>query len=162
MKNEKTKNKKFLSLLLSLLMAASVTTAFASCGETEETTDTETDSGTEDEVVTEPEEDDEVVVEGKQLIINKSFDLNTNDATKPIVTSVTGWTRATNSVSSGTAPSSEAASGAINVSAEGWADLTTSGLDGVLPKDLTEEQAAEKSLISKVMKPFWESLLKLR
>ena len=144
MKNEKTKNKKFLSLLLSLLMAASVTTAFASCGETEETTDTETDSGTEDEVVTEPEEDDEVVVEGKQLIINKSFDLNTNDATKPIVTSVTGWTRATNSVSSGTAPSSEAASGAINVSAEGWADLTTSGLDGVLPKDLTEEQAAEK------------------
>ena len=141
--NEKTNKKKFLALLLSLLMATSVTTAFAACGEKEETTDTETDTEKEEEVVTEPEEDDEVVVEDKEIIINKAFDQNTGDETKPIVTSVTGWTRATNSVSSGSAPSSESASGVIDVSEEKWKDLTTSALD-VSPAELTEEQAKEK------------------
>ncbi len=145
--NEKTNKKKFLALLLSLLMATSVTTAFAACGEPEETTDTETDTETEEEVVTEPEEDEEVVVEDKEIIVNKAFDQNTDEETKPIVTSVTGWTRATNSVSSGSAPSSEAASGVIDVSAEKWKDLTTSALD-VSPAELTEEQAKEK----------WESM----
>lgn len=142
--NEKTSKKKFLALLLSLLMASSVTAAFASCGKTEDdtTADTETEEPVEPEV-TEPEEDTEEVVDNKEIITNNLFNSASYDATKPIVTSVSGWTRATNSVSSGTAPSSEAASGVIDVSEEKWKDLTTSGID-VSPKDLTEEQAKEK------------------
>lgn len=138
---EKTSKKKFLALLLSLLMTASLTTAFTACGKTDE--EPETDGETEEEVVTEPEEDNEVVVEDKEIIVNKSFDASAYDKTKPIVTSVTGWTRATNSTSSGSAPSSEAASGIIDVSEDKWKDLTTSGID-VSPADLTEEQAKEK------------------
>ncbi len=138
--NEITSKKKFLALLLSLLMASSVATVFASCDKTDdETADTETEETTD----TEPEEDTEEVVNEKDLITNSLFNSASYDATKPIVTSVSGWTRSTNSVSSGTAPSSEAASGVIDVSTEKWKDLTTSGID-VDPATLTEEQAKEK------------------
>ncbi|MBE5744917.1 MAG: hypothetical protein E7355_02140 [Clostridiales bacterium] len=133
MKRHEKNSKKFLALLLSLLMATSVTTAFAACDKTEDpTTDTET---------VEPEKDEEVVVEEKELITNMKFDSDTDDKTKPIITSVTGWTRSNNSPSSGSAPSSESASGVVDTAK--WADLTTSGID-VAPKDLTEAQAKEK------------------
>ncbi|MBQ9113852.1 MAG: hypothetical protein IJY05_02905 [Clostridia bacterium] len=138
MKGNEKNSKKFLALLLSLLMATSVTVAFSSCDEDEEETDTSTETETETE-----EDDEEVVVDDNELIINSTFALNAYDAAKPVVTSMTGWTKTTNSVSSGTAPSSDAASGIIDVDEDKWKDLTTSGID-VSPAELTEEQAAEK------------------
>ncbi len=138
MKGKEKTSKKFLALLLSLLMTASVGVAFTACDN-----DEESDSTTDTETETDKDEDDEVVVTDEELIVNSTFALNKYDETKPIVTSTTGWTRSTNSVASGTASASDAASGVIDVNDEKWADLTTTGID-VAPKDLTEEQAKAK------------------
>ncbi len=135
MKRTQKNSKKFLALLLSLLMTASVSVAFSACDDnTDDTTDTDTETST----------DEEVVTDEKELISNSTFTLNPYDATKPIITNTTGWSRATNSVASGVASTSDAASGIIDVDSEKWADLTTSGLSGVEAKNLTEAQAKEK------------------
>ncbi len=134
MKEKEKSSKKFLALLLSLLMSMSVVTAFTACDE-EESSNTTTEEETED--------DDDVVVDDEELITNSTFELNKYDAKKPIITSTTGWSRSTNSVASGTAVASEAASGIIDVEDEKWKDLTTTGID-VAPEELTEEQAKEK------------------
>jgi len=135
--NEKNRKKKFLALLLSMLMATSMTVAFSACddeAETDNSTNTETEK---------KEDDEEVVLDKSELITNSLFSKNAYDASKPIITSVTGWTRARNSTSSGTASESDAASGIIDVDEEKWNDLTTSGID-VAPDTLTEDQAKEK------------------
>ncbi len=136
MKRKQKNSKKVLALLLSFLMAASMGAALTACGETDET-ETDTDSS-------ESTTDEDVVIDEEELISNATFALNPYDSLKPIVTNTTGWSRATNSVASGVASTSDAASGIIDVASDKWEDLTTSGLTGVLAKDLSEEQAAEK------------------
>ncbi len=135
MKRKEKNSKKVLAFLLSFLMTASIGTAFAACGDTTE--ETETDS--EDTNV-----DEDVVSDNEELISNATFALNPYEELKPIVTNTTGWTRSTNSVASGVASTSDAASGIIDVNSEKWLDLTTSNLTGVTAADLTEEEAAEK------------------
>ena len=133
---EKNRKNKFLALLLSMFMATSVSVAFSSCGDDEEETDSSTSTETE-------KDDEEVVLDKDELISNALFSKNAYDASKPIVTSVTGWTRSRNSTTSGTASESDSASGIIDVDEEKWKDLTTSGID-VAPETLTEDEAKAK------------------
>ena len=135
MRKIKAKNKnKLLALFLSTMMLSSAA-AFAACSEDEATTDGD-DTTTED--TTEVEDDG-------LLITNGGFEtFNTNDGLNLIGTSVNGWTRSTNTATSGSALSSKAASGIVDTSAAAWDDLTLSKLGELKASELTEEQAAEK------------------
>ena len=126
---EQSKHKKFLALLLSLMMVSTAGAAFASCGSDGSSSSS---SGSETEVT----ETDESVIK------NGSFEYNSNDDTTLIITSASGWSRSTNSATSGSASSSQAASGIVDTSSEAWDNLTKSNLTGDLkPEALTVDQA---------------------
>lgn len=121
MKNSYKKSKKnLLALCLSVLMLGTGAAAFAACSD--ETTDSSSTSDTSstEEVTT---------VNDDGLIKNADFKIGTDVEDKdltPIFTSVSDWSRSVNSVSSGTALSSKAASGVIDTAKDAWDDLTTS------------------------------------
>ena len=122
MKNSYKKSKKnLLALCLSVLMLTSGAAAFAACS------DDVTDSSSSSEDTT--TEDVSTTVNDDGLIQNADFKIGTDSEDKdltPIFTSVSNWSRSVNSVSSGTALSSKAASGVVNTSADAWNNLTTS------------------------------------
>ncbi len=121
----KNRKKNLLALCLSVMMLSSVT-AFAACKDTESSTDSSTSSTTE-----------EVKEDG--LIKNAGFE--TFDEDDAINTSVTGWTKATTSITGSNALSSKAASGIIDLDKEAWQNLTGSNVD---VSALTEESAKAK------------------
>ena len=125
---------KFLALWLSVMMLSSTAAALAACAEEETTTDDESTSTESTESTSTPKD--------TGIIKNMGFELDLEDEEKPILTSVTGWTRAVNSATSGSALSSKAASGVIDTA--NWADLTTSNLGDLKIDDLVadEEKAA--------------------
>lgn len=129
--NNETRKRKFLALFLSLMMAASTAVAFASCNN---------DDNSDDDGTTEEEE---VVLDDDSPINNGTFSAYTNkDGLTPIGKTVTGWSKSTYQASSGSAVSSDAESGVIDVSDDGWQQLTGTGID-VAPNTLTEKQAEE-------------------
>lgn len=112
----KKRKNKLLALCLSAMMISSVA-AFASCTDSSSTDSSSSSSSSE----AASEEKD------TGLIKNAGFEtFNTNNGLNAIGTSVTGWSPSVNSVSSGSARSSKAASGIVDLSEAAWKDLTTS------------------------------------
>ena len=125
----KNRKKKFLALCLSALMLSSVA-AFASCKDSDAT---DSSSSSSSSASTSEEKD-------TGLIKNAGFE--TYNASNAINTSATGWSRSVNSVTSGSALSSKAASGIIDLSEDAWKNLTGSYYDNPnTVKTLTEAQA---------------------
>lgn len=128
----KNRKNKLLALLMALMMTSSFA-ALAACKDT-------TDSSSSDDTTTDttPTETDD------SHINNGSFEfVNRNNGKSLIVTSPTGWSRSTNSATSGTALSSSSASGIIDTDSEAWDNFTKSSLpDGTAaPKTADEARA---------------------
>jgi len=125
----KNRKNKLLALCLSAMMFSSVA-AFASCTDKNAA---DSSSSSSSSASTSEEKD-------TGLIKNAGFE--TFNADNAINTSATGWSRSVNSAPSGSALSSKAASGIIDLSADAWDNLTGSyytNPDEV--KALTEAQA---------------------
>lgn len=122
MKNSYKKSKKnLLALCLSVLMLTSTAAAFAACSDKA----AETSSSSEESAP----EDVSTTVNDDGLIKNADFKIGTDAEGKdltPIFTSVSDWSRSVNSVASGTALSSKAASGVVDTSDVAWENLTGS------------------------------------
>ncbi len=116
MKKSYSKSKKnFLALLLSGLMVTSCA-ALASCKEDGTTSSSSSSSST---------EDTNTSVNDNGLIKNANFQTaDTKKGLNPIVTSVTGWTRALDTVGGNSAHSSQSQSGIIDTDEEAWDKLT--------------------------------------
>ncbi len=108
----KNRKKYLLALCLSALMLSS-TAAFAACSSSSTNSSSSSSSS--------EESTDEVKDDG--LIKNAGFE--TFDEDNAINTSVTGWSRSVDSTAAGSASTSKAASGILDLSAEAWAKLTT-------------------------------------
>lgn len=132
--NNKTRKNKFLAMCLSVMMVASAGAALAACSD--EDTDSSTSSSS---------SSTESTYVDTGLIKNSGFETPyTLDASNAILKSVTGWTSSVNSTTSGTANSSKAMSGVIDISEAEWKKLTTSYFEN--PDDakaLTENEAEE-------------------
>ena len=126
----KNRKKQFLALCLSVLMMSSFS-AIAACKDN--STDSSSSSSSSSTTNTEKDE---------SLVLNGDFEtFNTNDGKNVIGTSATGWTRAVNSTTSGSALSSKAASGIIDTSDDSWKQMTTSNAD---VSKFTVDQAKSK------------------
>ena len=136
----KNRKKSLLALCLSILMVTSAGAAFASCGDSV-TSDSSSSVDSSSSSATSEVQDD-----SDSPITNAKFELvNDNNGKTPIVTSVSGWTRSVNSAPSGTALSSQAQSGIIDVTDAAWKNLTASNLGSAdAAASLTDEQAIEK------------------
>ncbi len=139
----KKRKKALLALCLSALMLSS-TAAFAACSK--DASDSSSSSSSAES--TEEAKDD-------GLIKNAGFE--TFDEDNAINTSVTGWTRSVDSTAAGSASSSKAASGILDLSEEGWKNLTTNNPDYDL-SSMTDEQveAAWDKLTVKDKLDFYE------
>ncbi len=127
-----SKYKKLLALCLSVFTVTSAFATLSACN----TTSSDDDDTTNEEVTT-TEKDDSVITNG-------SFEYNSKGDTTLIVTSPSGWTRSTNSATSGSASSSQSASGIVDTTASVWDDLTQSAIFKTLgkqPEDLTVAEA---------------------
>lgn len=129
----KNRKKNFLALCLSVMMVTSVA-ALASCKDSSSTDSSSSSSSSSSAAAT---------VKDDSLVKNGGFEtFNNKEGLNPIVTSVTGWSRAVNSATSGSALSSKAASGIIDTEASAWTDLTKNSLaSDDAAKALTEAQA---------------------
>lgn len=116
MKTTNNKKSKFLALLLSAMIFSSMGAAFAACTDNADSSSSSSSSSTEDTT------NDKV---DNGTIKNSNFDFTNLTDTVKIGTSVTGWSRAVNSVTTGSAPSSKSASGVVDTKTEKWNDLTT-------------------------------------
>ena len=126
------KKRKLLAIFMAMMMLSSAGAVLASCKDEEAEPPT-----TEEET---PEEEETVADD--YIVTNAGFEtFNDKDGENLIVTSVNGWSRSTNSTASGSAKSSTAASGIIDTADTAWKNLTTSGLDNLNARELTEEQA---------------------
>jgi len=128
----KNRKNKLLALFMAMMMASG-TAAMAACNDGD-------DSSSSDDTTT----DSTVVETDTSRINNGSFEfVNWNNGKNLIVTSPTGWSRSTNSASSGTAVSSKSASGIINTDDDAWDNFTKSALpEGTAaPKTADEARA---------------------
>ena len=107
----KNRKSKLLALCLSAMMLSSVAAAFGAC--TDSTSDSSSSSSSTESTSAEKD---------TGLIKNAGFE--TYDTKNAINTSATGWSRSVNSVTSGSALSSKAASGIIDLEESAWNDLT--------------------------------------
>ena len=123
----KNRKNKLLALCLSAMMLTSVA-ALGACTDSSETDSSTTSSSS---ASTSSEKD-------TGLIKNAGFE--TYDTKNAINTSVTGWSRSVNSVTSGSALSSKAASGIIDLNEDAWNDLTSTNPNYDVTK-MTEEEA---------------------
>ncbi|MBR2375123.1 MAG: hypothetical protein IKA88_02420 [Clostridia bacterium] len=113
------RKKHLLALCLSLMMLSS-TAALASCSKSS-ATDSSSSSSSSSSATEE--------VNDTLLVKNGGFEtFNTNDGLNAIGTSVSNWSRSVNTVSTGSALTSKAASGIINTSADEWNKLTGTAL----------------------------------
>lgn len=144
--NHSNGKRKFLALLMSMMMLSTSAVALAACKNSNSSTST-------------PDKDDSSTSTStpidKGLIKNAGFEtFDDNDGLNPIVTSPTGWTKAVNSETSGSAPTSKSASGIIDVESKAWDELTTSNLSAlnVTMDELVETEKADKA------KEVWDEL----
>ena len=133
--NNKTRKNKFLAMCLSVMMVASAGAALAACS----------DDAADSSSTSSSSSSTEAAYNDTGLIKNSGFETPyTMNASNAILKSVTGWTSSVNSTTSGTANSSKAMSGVIDISDAEWKKLTTSYFEN--PDDakaLTEEKAEE-------------------
>ena len=128
----KNRKNKLLALFMAMMMASG-TAAMAACNDGD-------DSSSSDDTTT----DSTVVETDTSRINNGSFEfVNWNNGKNLIVNSPTGWSRSTNSASSGTAVSSKSLSGIINTDDDAWDNFTKSALpEGTAaPKTADEARA---------------------
>ena len=132
--NNKHRKKNLLALFLSVLMVSSTAAAVSACSK-----NSATSSSTESESSTE----ESTTVKDDYIIKNAGFEtFDTKDGLNAIGTTVTGWSRSTNSASSGSALTSKAASGILDTDAEAWKQLTGSYYeDPNTVETLTEAEA---------------------
>ena len=123
----KNRKNRLLALCLSAMMLSSVA-ALAACKDSSDTDSSTTSSSS---ASTSAEKD-------TGLIKNAGFE--TYDAKNAINTSATGWSRSVNSATSGSALSSKAASGIIDLNEDAWNDLTGTNSNYNV-KTMTEEEA---------------------
>ena len=109
----KNRKKKLLALCLSALMLSSLA-AISACKD--EGTDSSSSSSSSSAVSSEE----------KDTGLIKNADFNFVDEKNVFNTSVSGWTRSVNSTTSGSALSSKAASGVLDLDEDAWKDLTGS------------------------------------
>ena len=123
----KKRKNRLLALCLSAMMLSSIA-ALGACGDDSETDSSSTSSSSAAAI----EKND------NGLIKNAGFE--TYDTKNAINSSATGWSRSVNSSTSGSARSSKAASGIIDLDADAWYNLTGTNTKYDISK-LTEEQA---------------------
>ena len=142
----KKRKNKLLVLCLSALMISSVA-ALAACSD--DTTDSSSSSSSS---VTASE------VKDTGLIKNSNF--NFVDEKNVFNTTVNGWTRSVNSTTSGSALSSKAASGVLDLSDDAWTDLTTSYYSTPEQGGLSKEaaDAVVAALTEEEAEAVWEKL----
>ena len=133
------RKRKLLALFLSLMMASSTVASLAACS------DNTTDDTTDDDTTTEATETDD------SRINNGSFEyIDRENGTKLIITSPTGW----GSPSTGSDPTSKAASGIVDITTKEWNNLTKSNLEeGERPtkkEDVTTELWEKMSAYDKL------------
>ena len=128
MQHNNQSKRKFLALFLSTIMICSAGAALASCSDTDSSsssssssTTTKVDNGT---------------------IKNAGFEMDDYKESTPIITSVNAWTRSVNSVTSGSALSSKAASGVIDTTK--WDELKKVNFEGEDFTKWTEEKAEKE------------------
>ena len=135
----KNRKSKFLALCLSVMMLSSAGALFASCkdgGDSSSMGDSSSSSSSE--------------VKDTGLIKNSGFETYDNKkGLNPIGTSVTGWSRSTNSASSGSALSSKSASGILDVSADAWDNLTGSYYESKEARETAFKTITEEDAIAK-------------
>ena len=133
--NNKTRKNKFLAMCLSVMMVASAGAALAACS----------DDAADSSSTSSSSSSTEAAYNDTGLIKNSGFETPyTMDASNAIRNSVTGWSSSVNSTASGTANSSKAISGVIDISEAEWKKLTTSYFeDPDDAKALTEDKAKE-------------------
>ena len=134
--NNKHRKKNLLALFLSVLMVSSTAAAISACSKdsTASSSSTESESSTEESTT----------VNDDYIIKNAGFEtFDTKDGLNAIGTTVTGWTRSTNSASSGSALSSKAASGILDTSADAWKQLTGSYYENPNTVETLTEAEAE-------------------
>ncbi len=128
----KNRKNKILALLMAMMMTSSFA-ALAACKD--EPSDSTPNDSTSGSTATQTD---------SSRIKNGSFEfVNWNDGKNLIVTSPTGWSRSTNSSSSGTAVSSKSASGILNTEEEAWKNFTESSLPDGVSAPTTAEDAAK-------------------
>ena len=133
--NNKHRKKNLLALFLSVLMVSSTAAAISACSKDSAASSSSTES--------ESSTEESTTVNDDYIIKNAGFEtFDTKDGLNAIGTTVTGWTRSTNSASSGSALSSKAASGILDTSADAWKQLTGSYYeDPDTVETLTEAEA---------------------
>ncbi len=142
-KFKNSKNRKLLALFLSVMMLSSTAAALASCNG-DDTDSSSSDSSSESTVVPTDE----------AKINNGSFEFyDAENKTTPIITSVTGWSRSTNSSSSGTASTSQTASGIVLATEDGWKTYTQSAFT---PKNKEEAKSNWDTMTVKDKLKFYE------
>ena len=119
-KNDSTRKNKFLAILMALMMSSSVV-ALAACNDP-------SDTGDDDDTPTTETKVDDGLIKNADFDQNYEDDDNVKENLKLIGTSVTSWTRSTDSSASGSADSSKSLSGIINTDDDSWEELTTSYL----------------------------------
>ncbi|MBO5363667.1 MAG: hypothetical protein J6A46_05000, partial [Clostridia bacterium] len=115
--------RKFLALLLSLMMVSSVGAAFSSCvnpDDSSSSSSTKVDKGT---------------------IKNSNFDFTTLSDTTLIGTTITGWSRTVNNPAAGSAASSDSKSGVIDVNK--WNDMVPRTKNDEALGELSDSDAAD-------------------
>ena len=129
----KNRKNKLLAMFLALMMSSSIV-AMAACDNSDDSSSSDSSSsGSGSTVETDT-----------SRINNGSFEyVNWDDSKNLIVTSPTGWSRSTNSASTGTAVGSKSASGIINTEAKAWDNLTKSSLPTGTSAPKNAEEAAK-------------------
>ncbi len=129
MQHNNQSKRKFLALFLSTIMICSTGAALASCSDTDSSSSSSSSSSTTTKV-------------DNGVIKNAGFEMDDYKESTPIITSVNAWTRSVNSVTSGSALSSKAASGVIDTTK--WSDLTKVNFKGEDFTKWTEEKAEKE------------------
>ncbi len=131
MRNNNTRKNRLLALLLSGMMASSLTVALAACNDNSSSSSSSSESSS--EVQTQKD---------NGLVKNASFEnFQTSNGLNVIGKTLTGWTRKTNSPTTGSALTSKADSGIVDTT--NWKELTTSGVGNPDFSTWTEDQAKE-------------------
>ena len=127
MTHKNQNKKKFLALFLSAMMICSAGAALASCADTDSSSSSSSSSSSTSTKV------------DNGIVKNAGFEMDDYKELTPIITSVNSWTRSINSVTSGSALSSKAASGVIDTTK--WSDITTSNFANEDFKTWSEDKA---------------------
>ena len=128
--------RKFLALLLSLMMVSSVGAAFSSCVSPDDSSSSSSTSSSSSSSSSSSTKVD------KGTIKNSNFDFTTLSDTTLIGTSITGWSRTVNDATAGNAATSDSKSGVINV--EKWDDMVLRNYTDEELNELSDSVAAAR------------------